>query len=468
MKKLKDFINLIEEEQGRRNKKSTFKAIFVTGGPGSGKDIVIRKAINEFKIVEFNHIQAKDYLNDKQTLSEQSDDFRKESIRTRQSLIINSPADDYSKISSIKEELDELGYDSMMIFVATTNEVSKDRNSLLSKSMNESVRQEKWDKSQDNKFKLSELFDNFIVFDNTNDIHSKKYDILEINRYTKQFLNITSVNETVTEWLNNNNDVDVNIQITSLFKENVNVKKDSKFIQKANIKGKSCGHTKILADNNCTTCQMQRKAGKIDDVRDGDVKSNGGYAFRTQYEENNPKTTTRPEAKKTSFSKDKETGKKITTVGNTRINNPNTGIGSTYDSRGTAGLVGGVGLGREQVESTDLKIKKYVKPSVNFKNMNTTSTSGGGQEFSTTQSGTGQSDGARMGNNFVGEKKDFKSFRKSLSTKEAIDGPGEISMGVGGVLSGAGNKEGMDTYSDTFRNIKNDYSTKNKNNKGVK
>ncbi len=43
-----------------------FKAIFVTGGPGSGKDIIIREAIAESKTVELNSVQAFDLLMDKQ------------------------------------------------------------------------------------------------------------------------------------------------------------------------------------------------------------------------------------------------------------------------------------------------------------------------------------------------------------------------------------------------------------------
>jgi hypothetical protein len=57
---------------------------------------------------------------------------------------------------------------------------------------------------------------------------------------------------------------------------------------------------------------------------------------------------------------------------------------------------------------------------------------------------------------------------KSITTKEGLEGGGEVAMGVGGVLGGSGNKEGMDTYSDTNRNIQNDYSNKKKNSKGKK
>jgi predicted kinase len=141
-----------------------FKAIFVSGGPGSGKDIVIREAIAEHKIVELNFIQAQDYLADKQKLSEKTNDFRREAIRSRGPLIVNGPADDTDRISYIKEELEELGYETMLVFVNTTNEVSKERNSLLSRMMVESVRQDKWLKSQKNTKYFNETFNKFISF----------------------------------------------------------------------------------------------------------------------------------------------------------------------------------------------------------------------------------------------------------------------------------------------------------------
>ena len=94
-----------------------FKAIFVTGGPGSGKDVVLRECIAESRAVEINSIQAFDYLMDKQKLSERTSDYRREAIRNRGPLIINGPADDYDKMTRINEELEELGYDTLMVFV---------------------------------------------------------------------------------------------------------------------------------------------------------------------------------------------------------------------------------------------------------------------------------------------------------------------------------------------------------------
>jgi len=200
-----------------------FRAIFVTGGPGSGKDVVIREAVAESKIVELNVVQAQEYLGDKQKLSEQSKDYRREAIRNRGPLIINGPADDRDRIMWIKEELEDLGYGTMMVFVNTTNETSKERNSLLSRTMVESVRHDKWLRSQENTKYFNEVFSKFMIFDNTGEV--KEEDIHDVYESTNIFLDSEIVGETAQEWLERRKSVDIN----RLFKEYRNVKKDNRF-----------------------------------------------------------------------------------------------------------------------------------------------------------------------------------------------------------------------------------------------
>lgn len=424
-----------------------FKAIFVTGGPGSGKDIIIREAISESRIAELNFIQAVDYLGDKQKLSEKSSNLRRESLRTRGPLIINGPADDLKTISYIKEELEELGYSTMMIFVNTTNDTSKERNSSLSRMMMESIRYDKWLKSQENTKVFTESFGKFVTFDNTGDLNSSEEDITDIYQTTNLFLNSNEINESAKDWLERNTLYDINRKVSSLFKEDKNVPSNSKSVQKINLLSKGCGkHARLLFDNNCPECQVARKSGKRDDVRDGDIASNSSYTFRT-YESKTiaGSKTTKEEAqptlkypaqpKETNFQQDKDkTKRKIKGLSDSpnRAGRPS-GVGAEYDTRTSgSGLTGGAGLGNQTYSEAALKIKLG-------------RSTAGGQEFSSGQRGSAETDGARMGNNFVGEKKTFLSFRKKT---EAIDDPGAVDMGVSGTLSGAGNKEPMVSYRD--------------------
>jgi len=361
-----------------------FKAIFVTGGPGSGKDIVIREAIAESKIVELNFIQSQEYLGDKQKLSEKTSDFRREGIRNRGPLIINGPADDQDKIAYIKEELEELGYETMMIFVETTNETSKERNSLLSRMMVESVRHDKWLKSQQNTKYFQESFAECVTFDNTGNLDTKEEDIHFVYEKTNEFLDSGVVGETAEDWLNRRSKLNIN----SLFKENKNVKSPSRLVK-----------TKTQIRENAPGQQLQRKLGKVDSVTDGDIKYNSGYDPRGYTEgtgessgqKSGPKVQVLPQAKEPNFQKDKEKVKaqrgKIFNVSMSRSVNQGTGIGDTYNSR-----VPGVTAG--------------------------------------------------LGNQTYSEQKSFSSFR------EAIDDPGACDMGVGGVLGGSTNKEPLVTPDD--------------------
>jgi predicted kinase len=364
----------------------SFKAIFVTGGPGSGKDIIIREAIAESRIVELNFIQAHDYLADKQKLSEKTSDFRREAIRRRGPLVINGPADNIDKMSYIKEELEELGYDTMMVFVDTTNEVSKERNSALSRMMVESIRYEKWLKSQQNTKYFKEMFENFIGFDNTGNIDTKEEDITEVYQFTKQFLDAGNISDIASDWKNRN---------VSLFKEEKNVKSTNQFFKvKTNSKLRAADLGSISPDNRASD-------PNADNIKWDGNKTRGSYTFRT-YTEEKPVLKTSPEPKESNFSKDKE------------------------------------------------KVNKKRFTDVQSVNQRVRNMAGIGPEFDTRQQGTVYPMSG-LGDVTYREQKEFSSFRKQF--KEAIDDPGANDMGVAGVLGGSTNKEPLETYKDTDKNI---------------
>jgi predicted kinase len=386
-----------------------FKAVFVTGGPGSGKDIVIREAIAEARAVEINTIQAFDYIADKQKLSEKSNDYRREAIRTRAPLIINGPADDHERILYIKEELEDLGYETLMVFVNTTNEISQERNNRLSRMMMESVRQDKWLKSQNNKKVFSESFSNYIRINNTSSIENIEEDITYTYKEINQFIDTKCVNENAISWLENNNKLNINEKFNFFLKENKNVKKSNRFTKVVVSSNKNLGDTNSVPPDN-----------RANDPSAGDIKWNanrrtGGYAFRTYTEAQNPTIKVYPEPKESNFSKDKEKSKvkkgfvDSATV-NQRLRNVN-GIGPEFDTRQQGTVYPMSGLG-------DVTYREQI---------------------------------------------DFKNFRNQF--KEAIDDPGANDMGLAGVESGSSNKEGMDSYKDPMRNI--GITIKKKNKKGA-
>jgi hypothetical protein len=369
-----------------------FKAIFVTGGPGSGKDVIIREAIAESRAVELNLKQAFDYLADKQKLSEKTSDFRREAIRQRNPLIINGPADSAEDLMYVKEELEEFGYDTLMVFVNTTNEVSQERNTKLSRMMMESIRYDKWMQAQKNKELFSEQFDEFIYFDNTGTLESIEEDITNTYLNISKFLEGRILGDISLSWLENHGKLNIG---DNLIKEEKNVQSVNKFTKiKTNPELKAPGLDSIPADN---------RAGdaNADDIKWNAPSKRKTYIFRTYSEESKPTLKVRPVPQETNFSKDKEKIKK-------------------------KGLVDA--------------------PTVNQRLRNTT---GVGPEFDTRQQGTVYPMSG-LGDVTYREQKEFSKFRKVL---EAIDDPGANDMGVGGTLCGATNKEPLQTYKDSDRNI---------------
>jgi len=382
-----------------------FKAIFVTGGPGSGKDIIIREAIAESKAVELNSVQAFDYLMDKQRLCEKSNDFRREAVRNRGPLIINGPADDHSRMITIKEELEELGYETIMVFVNTTNEASQERNQRLTKMVAESIRREKWELAQSCQESYKQNFENFIYFDNSSEIESIEEDITETYKKINTFIESKNYGDISYSWLENHDRLSAN-ESFNYFKENYHAKESTRLVE-GKAKGpritsaggpKADGPDDISPDN------------RASDANAGDIKWNrgkgrGSYNFKTYTEEKStPHLQIFPKPKESNFSKDKDKVSKNrfsnAPSANQRMRNV-TGIGPEYDTRQQGTVYPMSGLGdvtyREQIE--------------------------------------------------------FKNFRNRV--KEAIDDPGANDMGVGGTLGGATNKEPMQSYKDQDRNYTN-------------
>jgi hypothetical protein len=320
MKNLKDFISNISHN----NTTSVFgenKAIFVTGGPGSGKDVIIREILSHVDITEVNHMQAYNYLADKKRLFEKSNDFRRETIRTHYPIIINAPADDFDRISYIKEELEEFGYNTMMVFVNTTDTVSKNRNEKLSRMMYESVRQSKWTSSQNNKTIYKENFENYIQIDNNQSIEQIEEDIeLTYKKINKFF--VESSKPTL-------------------------VKLDT---------DKAKGPNDITPDN--------ASPAPPDDIKYNAPKRNKSFIFKTYSEDKKPTMLHSPEPKVTNFSKDKETtkkkGLKDSPTVSQRMRNVN-GVGPEFDTRQQGTVYPMSGLGdvtyREGVSFDDFRKK---------------------------------------------------------------------------------------------------------------
>jgi cytidyltransferase-like protein len=245
-KAMKSFKNLRENLNEGINDPGKLKAIFLAGGPGSGKEYVMNATLAGEGLKEINSDVAFEYLMQKNGLDlEMPDEERVErdivrgraknitkeqerlALSGRLGLIINGTADDLEKIKTIKSQLEADGYETMMVFVNTSNEVSRERNVERGKmgkrkvpdgtdkqgnpDNSPNIRQEKWDLAQKNIGELQKIFGNerFAVLDNTADIRKvgpeEKEKVLvnfnRVRRMAQQFVRADNKNPAAAKWI---------------------------------------------------------------------------------------------------------------------------------------------------------------------------------------------------------------------------------------------------------------------------
>ena len=171
---------LVQELQEGVYDPNIFKAIFLAGGPGSGKSYVAKRTLGGEGMKVVNSDDAFEKLLKKAGLSlrmpkrekEQRDVVRgraKELTTTRQTnyiegrlgLIIDGTGRDYDRITKQASELQGLGYDTYMIFVNTSLEVALQRNEKRARRVEDSIVKSSWNSVQQNigKFLPTKLSD---------------------------------------------------------------------------------------------------------------------------------------------------------------------------------------------------------------------------------------------------------------------------------------------------------------------
>jgi dephospho-CoA kinase len=165
-----------------------FKAFFLAGGPGSGKSYVAMKSTGGTGLKTINSDDAFEHLLTKAGLSlkmppeetEPRDVVRdkakelttkreKNFLDGRLGLIIDGTGREVDKILRQKAKLEELGYDTYMIFVNTSLDVALERNADRPRSVAEPIVVKSWKDVQANIGKFSNIFRaGFIVVDNNN------------------------------------------------------------------------------------------------------------------------------------------------------------------------------------------------------------------------------------------------------------------------------------------------------------
>ena len=172
-----------------------FKAVFLMGGPGSGKSTVVDqlalkalglKMVNTDKAFEVGLKKAGMTLDLRGADFDKVDPIRAKAkkitgknmdayISGRLGMIFDTTAANKSKIVSYKKMLDKLGYEYKMVFVTTSLANAQQRNSMRARKLPFDIVQKDWEAASKNADEFKKLFGrDFIEVTNDDDFNTLK------------------------------------------------------------------------------------------------------------------------------------------------------------------------------------------------------------------------------------------------------------------------------------------------------
>jgi len=184
---LDKFYESYELDEGL-NDPGIFKAVFLAGGPGSGKSFIVGrtglvglgfKLVNSDPIFELglknaglNTTPEDIYSTKGQTIRDRAKALTKKQhslyINGRLGLVIDGTGKDYQKIQKQKEQLEAMGYETAMIFVNTDEDTALKRNLERDRSLPDEEVTKMWKSVQNNLGKFQNSFKSkFFIVDNS-------------------------------------------------------------------------------------------------------------------------------------------------------------------------------------------------------------------------------------------------------------------------------------------------------------
>lgn len=202
-----------------------FKAVFLAGGPGSGKSYVAGKLLSGYGLKTVNSDDIYEYLAKKddldlsdpdQVYSDRGQEVRnraKELTMSRQAgyidgrlgLVIDGTGKDVAKVQKQSELLRDIGYETVMLFVNTSEDVAQQRNKMRDRRLPDEVVSKMWAQVQDNIMGFQQVFGNknFYVVDNSGGLEDpergKSFD--EIYKDIRTWVNTPTRNRQANAWL---------------------------------------------------------------------------------------------------------------------------------------------------------------------------------------------------------------------------------------------------------------------------
>ena len=204
------------------NDPGVFKAVFMAGGPGSGKSLAAKKLgfgsmglrpVNSDSSFEMGLKKAGLSLKMPESEEEQRDAIRVHAkaitgkrqemyIKGRLGLVIDSTARDVTNIIKQKKLLQDLGYETAMVFVNTSLETALDRNRTRERSIPDSIVQSNHAIVRKNMGKLQSTFGrgNFFIVDNDGEMSDLDKNTTKIFPRLKSFVKSFPNNKMAIAW----------------------------------------------------------------------------------------------------------------------------------------------------------------------------------------------------------------------------------------------------------------------------
>ena len=201
-----------------------FKAVFLAGGPGSGKSFVSSKllagtglrVVNSDDIYEYMMKKAGMKLDPETIFSPAGQETREKAkgvtqrkqqshIDGRLGLIIDGTGKDVAKYAKTKKMLEDLGYETMMLFVNTSEAVAQQRNQQRERSLDPAVVKKMWNSVQQNIMAFQQLFgaQNFYVVDNSGGLEdpARKENFSKVSKAISKFIDSEPKRREARAWL---------------------------------------------------------------------------------------------------------------------------------------------------------------------------------------------------------------------------------------------------------------------------
>ena len=206
-----------------------FKAVFMAGGPGSGKSYIAKsrllqggglKIVNSDDIFEFKMDKAGlDYEDPEVIYSPQGQEIRNKAKETtstmeenylkgRLGLIIDGTGREITKIANATEKLTKMGYSCMMVFVNTSLEVAQQRNlEREGRTIKPEEVEKMWNAVQNNMMKFQQLFGDgkFQIVDNNGGLEDpdRAENFAKVEKNISAFISRPPSNRYAKQWIEN-------------------------------------------------------------------------------------------------------------------------------------------------------------------------------------------------------------------------------------------------------------------------